>query len=91
MIVPDISEELSIIASEPKGSLVKQAIYDALQKINQEADRRPVAKLGIPIDEAIIDTGWVTNWVVGDIVPGILVPFDGEIRNFTTGETTDNQ
>lgn len=88
MIMPDISEELSIIANEPKGSLVKQAIYDALQKINQEADRRPVAKLGIPIDEAIIDTGWVTNWVVGDIVPGILVPFDGEIRNFNTGDIT---
>jgi hypothetical protein len=88
MIMPDISEELNIIASEPKGRLVKQAIYDALLKINQEADRRPVAKLGIPIDEAIIDTGWVTNWVVGDIVPGILVPFDGEIRNFNTGDTT---
>lgn len=77
--MPDISEELSIIASEPTGKLVKKAIYDALVKINQEADRRPVAKLGIPIDEAIIDTGWVTDWVVGEMIEGVLIKFDGAV------------
>ena len=77
--MPDISEELAIIANERQGSLVKQAIYDALQKINQEADRRPVAKLGVPIDEAIIDTGWVTNWLIGEMIDGIIVKFDGSV------------
>ena len=77
--MPDISEELAIIANEPKGSAVKQAIYDALQKINQEADRRPVAKLGVPIDEAIVDTGWVTNWLIGEMIDGVIVKFDGSV------------
>jgi hypothetical protein len=32
----DITQELIIIASEPKGRLVKDAIHDALEKVNQD-------------------------------------------------------
>lgn len=32
----DITQELIVIASEPKGRLVKDAIHDALEKVNQD-------------------------------------------------------
>lgn len=32
----DITQELIVIASEPKGRLVKNAIHDALEKVNQD-------------------------------------------------------
>ena len=79
--MPDISEELETIAHEAKGRLVKEAIYNALVKINQEADRRPKAINGVPIDEVIIDTGWITDARIGELVPGELLKFSGSIGN----------
>lgn len=43
----DITTELSTIASEPKGALVKQAIYDALDKLSKGGGPGPEPK---PID-----------------------------------------
>jgi hypothetical protein len=84
----DITEELSIIADEPKGRLVKQAIYDALVKINHEAEIRPPARREIPIGQALIDTGFVSDgWMVGHAELGEL-GFSGEIRNATESSGT---
>lgn len=79
--MPDISQELEIIAHEPKGRLVKDAIHDALDKINQTANRRPTAKIGIPINEVIIDTGWISEWAIGALIEGDLHRFDGIVDN----------
>lgn len=77
--MPDISQELEIIAHEPKGRLVKDAIHDALDKINQTANRRPTAKIGIPINEVIIDTGWISDYIIGRIGEGEIREFDGVV------------
>ena len=65
--MPDIDNELNTIANEPKGRLVKQAIYDALLKINAAADIRPPAKREVPIGDIVCDTGFVSQWVIGDV------------------------
>lgn len=77
--MPDITSELGIIANEPKGRLVKQAIYDALLKINEAADMRPPALQGVPIGEVVIDTGWIEGSLVGRIGAGEIREFDGKI------------
>lgn len=81
----DISQELEIIDHEPKGRLVKDAIYQALNKLNIEANSRPTAKLGVPIDEVTIDTGWVTDWHVGEIIQGDVHKLDGKVVTSTIG------
>lgn len=68
--MPDITSELNIIANEPKGREVKEAIWRALNMINDAADRRPSAKIGVPVGEAYIDTGFINHWVAGDFQPG---------------------
>lgn len=77
--MPDITTELGIIANEPKGRLVKQAIYDALLKINEAADLRPPALQGVPFGEVVIDTGWIEGSLVGRIGAGEIREFDGRI------------
>ena len=81
--MPDISEYLDIIANEPKGRLVKQAIHDALNVINAAADKRPVAMTGVPIDEVIIDTGWITDARIGELIAGEVLSLDGEVAETT--------
>lgn len=49
----DITQELIIIASEPKGSLVKDAIHDALLKVNED----PETKGSIPENSVMIVNG----------------------------------
>ena len=58
----DISGYLDTIAHEPKGRLVKQAIYDALNAINQQAELRPPAKREITIGEVLGDTGYLLDY-----------------------------
>ena len=77
--MPDISEYLDIIANETKGRLVKKAIHDALNVINEAADKRPVAISGVPIDEVLVDTGWITDWQIGVLENGAILKFDGDI------------
>ena len=77
--MPDIDNELLIIANEPKGKLVKNAIYDALCKINYAADRRAPALNGVPIGEVVIDTGWIEGATIGRIGAGEVREFDGMI------------
>ena len=77
----DISAELEVIENERRGALVKQAIHDALDKLNQTANRRPTAKTGVPIGEVIIDTGWVEGSLVGSLIAGEIHTFDGVIEN----------
>jgi hypothetical protein len=36
----DITQELIVIASEPKGRLVKDAIHDALLKVNEDSEAK---------------------------------------------------
>ena len=75
----DISAELEVIQNERRGRLVKDAIHDALDKLNQTANRRPTALKGIPIGEAIIDTGWIDEALIGRIGAGEIREFDGVI------------
>lgn len=56
----DITQELIVIASEPKGRLVKNAIHDALLKINEDAE----TKGSIPENAVMI----------ANAVPAIIVP-----------------
>lgn len=76
----DISGYLDIIAHEPKGRLVKQAIYDALNAINQQAELRPPAKREITIGEVLGDTGYLLDYEIGEITQGEL-GFSSDIQN----------
>ena len=78
----DISEYLDIIANEPKGRLVKQAIYDALNAINQQAEIRPPAKREITIGEVLGDTGYLLDYEIGEITQG-SIGYQYDIRNST--------
>lgn len=49
----DITQELIIIASEPKGRLVKDAIHDALFKVNEDSE----TKGGVPENAVMIANG----------------------------------
>ena len=79
----DIDKELEIIEHEKSGAMVKQAIHDAIDKLNQTANKRPTAKTGIPIDEVIIDTGWITDARIGELIAGEVLSFDGEVAEAT--------
>ena len=79
----DITEELRVISSERSGAAVKQAIHDALDKLNQTANKRPTAKSGVPIDEVIIDTGWITDARIGELIAGEVLSLDGEVAEAT--------
>lgn len=87
----DISGYLETIANEPKGRLVKQAIYDALNAINQQAELRPTAKREVPVGEMISDTGYITGGEIGEIVLG-EAGFSSDIQNasLVTGSGTDH-
>lgn len=76
----NIDTYLDIIANEPKGRLVKGAIYDALKAINEQAEIRPPAKREVPVGEMIGDTGYLTYWEIGDMTPGEL-GFSSDIQN----------
>lgn len=78
--MPDINRELDIIANEPKGAMVKQAIWDALNKINATADVRPYAKIDVPVGDPYIDTGFINEGVIGDFVVGEASTMIGQIR-----------
>ena len=87
--MPNIDAELNIIANEPKGALVKQAIHDALAKINDAANIRPPAKREVPIGQMINDTGYLAYWEIGSITPGEY-GFQSDIRNSTVGSGEGN-
>lgn len=78
--MPDIERELDIIANEPKGAMVKQAIWDALNKINATADIRPYAKIDVPVGDPYIDTGFINEGIIGDFVVGEASTMIGQIR-----------
>lgn len=78
--MPDITQELQTIASDPRGHEVKKAIYDALSKINAAADIRPPAKREVPIGEAICDTGFITQFQIGEVELG-QAGFGADIQN----------
>lgn len=78
--MPDITQELQTIASDPRGHEVKKAIYDALSKINAAADIRPPAKREVPIGEVICDTGFLTLFQIGEVELG-QAGFGADIQN----------
>lgn len=85
----NIDGYLDTIANEPKGRLVKEAIYEALKAINAQAEIRPPAKREVPIGQMICDTGFLTYWEIGDMSIGEL-GFSSDIRKSTTHQTYRN-
>lgn len=75
----DISGYLETIAHEPKGRLVKQAIYDALLAINAQAEIRPPAKREVPVGDMISDAGCLVDYVIGDMELG-EIGFSSDIQ-----------
>ena len=84
----DISAELEVIENERRGALVKKAIHDALDKLNQTANQRPTAKNGVPIGEVVIDTGWIEGATIGRIGAGEIREFDGVISEGGVNSST---
>ena len=86
--MPDISSELEIIANEPKGRLVKKAIYDALDILNEAANRRPPAVLAVPVGEIISEVPGVMDCIVGTIQDGVLAKYAYTSVNAAATETS---
>lgn len=86
--MPDISSELEIIANEPKGRLVKKAIYDALNILNDAANLRPPAVLAVPVGEIISEVPGVMDCIVGTIQDGVLTKYAYTSVNAAATETS---
>lgn len=53
----NITEELEIIKTSRYGSEIRQAIHDALDKLNQAAEKRPAPESGgVPVEAVAITT-----------------------------------
>ena len=60
--MPDITEELNIIATDPYGKNVKQAIYDALLKVN---DAKTPEKATVYAEVASLSHRGTRHYVAG--------------------------
>lgn len=86
--MPDISRELNIIAHEPKGAEVKDAIYDALNTLNEAVNLRPSAVLAVPVGEIISEVPGVMDCIVGTIQDGVLAKYAYTSVNAAATETS---